>query len=124
MHVGQAGTLLPPSLHVGTNPQFAADSISHAVIPATDVGGHVTTTDIAQIDGCDEYAVRAFDNLLELYPDSDKAAAGNLKKALAYQEQNQIGQAIVQFRYVVATYEGSDEARLARDKLSSLGASF
>jgi tol-pal system protein YbgF len=68
-------------------------------------------------------AVRSFDRLLELYADSDKAAASDLKKALAYMEQNQIGQAIVQLRYVVATYDGSDEARLAKDKLTSLGAS-
>jgi len=68
-------------------------------------------------------AVRSFDRLLELHADSDKAAASDLKKALAYMEQNQIGQAIVQLRYVVATYAGSDEARLAKDKLTSLGAS-
>jgi len=68
-------------------------------------------------------AIDALDNLLELYPRSDKAAAGNLKKALAFLEQNQVGQAIVQLRYVVTGYPGTDEARLARDKLSSLGAS-
>ena len=46
----------------------------------------------------------------------------NLKKGLAYLEQNQIGQAIVQFRFVRSTYPGSDEAKIARDKLTSLGA--
>ena len=64
----------------------------------------------------------SIDRLLALYPDSDKAAAGNLKKALAFLEQNQVGQAIVQLRYVLATYPGTDEARIARDKLTSLGA--
>ena len=68
-------------------------------------------------------AVEALDNLLEAYPDSDKAPAANLKKALAFQEQNQIGQAIIQYRYVVSAYPKTDESRLARDKLSGLGAS-
>jgi tol-pal system protein YbgF len=67
-------------------------------------------------------AIDALDHLLDLYPRSDKAPAGNLKKALAFLEQNQVGQAIVQLRYVASNYPGTDEARLARDKLSSLGA--
>jgi tol-pal system protein YbgF len=68
-------------------------------------------------------AVDALDDLLARYPDSDKAPAANLKKALAFQEQNQIGQAIIQYRYVVSAFSGTDEARLARDKLNGLGAS-
>jgi tol-pal system protein YbgF len=67
-------------------------------------------------------AVSAFDRLLEQHADSDKAAAANLKKGLAFLEQNQIGQAIVQLRFVHSTYPGSDEAKIARDKLISLGA--
>ena len=68
-------------------------------------------------------AVDAFDNLLELHPRSDKAAAGNLKKALAFMELNQVGTAIVQLRYVVSNYPSTDEARIAEDKLVNLGAS-
>ena len=68
-------------------------------------------------------AIDALDDLLGRYPDSDKAAAANLKKALAFQEQNQIQQAIIQYRYVVSEFPGSDEARLARDKLAGLGSS-
>ena len=67
-------------------------------------------------------AVQAFDRLLELYPSSDKASASNLKKGLAYLEQNQVGKAIVQLRFVVSEYPGSDAAKIARDKLTSLGA--
>ena len=37
---------------------------------------------------------------------SQRAAAGNLKKALAYLEQNQISPAIVQLRQVIASYGG------------------
>jgi tol-pal system protein YbgF len=67
-------------------------------------------------------AVGAFDDLLQRYPKSDKAAAGNLKKALAFLEQNQVGTGIVQLRYVIKNYPGSDEARIAEDKLAGLGA--
>ena len=68
-------------------------------------------------------AVDAFDAMLEKYPRSDKAPAADLKKALAYLEMNRIGQAIVQFEHVVAAYPASDEARVARDRLTALGAS-
>ena len=67
-------------------------------------------------------AVRGFDDMLSRYPDSDKAASANLKKALAYLEQNDIQRAILQLRYVHGSYSGTDEARIARDKLASLGA--
>jgi len=68
-------------------------------------------------------AILAFDRLLEGYARSDKAPAADLKKALAFQEQNQIGQAIVQLRYVISEYPDTDEARIARDRLSALGQS-
>ncbi len=68
-------------------------------------------------------AVDALDDLLDEYPNSDKAPAANLKKALAFQELNQIGQAIIQYRYVVSAFPDTDESRLARDKLAGLGAS-
>ena len=66
-------------------------------------------------------AIDALDDLLGRYPDSDKAPAANLKKALAFQEQNQIRQAIIQYRYVAREFPNTDEARLARDKLTGLG---
>jgi tol-pal system protein YbgF len=67
-------------------------------------------------------AVIGFDAMLTKYPDSDKAAAANLKKALAYLEQNDIQRAILQLRYVHGSFAGTDEAKIARDKLTSLGA--
>jgi len=66
-------------------------------------------------------AIDAFDAMLEKYPKSDKAAAANLKKALAFVQSNQLGQGIEQLRYVTANYPGSDEARIATDRLASLG---
>lgn len=68
-------------------------------------------------------AIEAFDRLLARYPRSDKAPPADLKKALAFQEQNLIGQAIVQLRYVISQYPATDEARIARDRLSALGQS-
>jgi tol-pal system protein YbgF len=73
--------------------------------------------------GSFELAVESFDRLLEKYPESDRAAGSDLKKGLAFLEQNQVGKAIVQLRYVLTTYPSTDEARIARDKLVSLGAS-
>ncbi len=66
-------------------------------------------------------AIDAFDAMLEEYPESDKAAAANLKKALAFVQLNQIGQGIEQLRFVTSTYPGTDEARIAADRLQSLG---
>jgi len=66
-------------------------------------------------------AIDAFDAMLEQYPQSDKAAAANLKKALAFVQLNQIGQGIEQLRFVTSTYPGTDEARIAADRLQSLG---
>jgi tol-pal system protein YbgF len=67
-------------------------------------------------------AIAGLDNLLSRYPDSDTAAAANLKKGLTYLEQNDIQKAILQLRYVNTQYSGTDEGKIARDKLASLGA--
>jgi tol-pal system protein YbgF len=66
-------------------------------------------------------AVDAFDAMLEKYPRSDKAAAANLKKALAFVQMNQIGQGIEQLRFVTSSFPGTDEARIASDRLQALG---
>ena len=66
-------------------------------------------------------AIQSFDRMLSQYPKSDRSAAAHLKKGLSFLEQNQIGKAIVQLEFVRETYAGSDEARVARDKLTSLG---
>lgn len=71
--------------------------------------------------GDSKSAIKAFDAMLGKYPSSDKAAAANLKKALAYLQLNQVGQGVEQLRYVVTTYPGSDESRIAKDRLAALG---
>jgi len=74
--------------------------------------------------GSFDRAIESFDRMLERYPESDRAAAANLKKGLAYLENNAVAQAIVQLRLVVDAYGSTDEARIARDRLVSLGVSM
>lgn len=71
--------------------------------------------------GDSKTAIAAFDAMLAKYPKSDKAAAANLKKALAFLQLNQVGPGVEQLRYVVTTYPGTDEARIAKDRLAALG---
>ena len=66
-------------------------------------------------------AIRDFDALLKRWPQSDKAAGALLKKGLALQELNRKPEAVVALQYVIHEYPGSDEARLARQRLNSLG---
>jgi tol-pal system protein YbgF len=67
-------------------------------------------------------AIAAWEKLIKLYPDSDKAAAAHLKKGLAHLELGEKAQAIVELQFVVHEYPGSDEAKSARQRLRSLGA--
>ena len=66
-------------------------------------------------------AIKDFDTLLKRWPQSDKAAAALLKKGLALQELNRRAEAVVALQYVIHEYPGSDEARLAKQRLTSLG---
>ncbi|HKB70602.1 MAG TPA: tol-pal system protein YbgF [Thermoanaerobaculia bacterium] len=66
-------------------------------------------------------AIGDFDALLKRWPKSDKAAAALLKKGLALQELNRRAEAVVALQYVIHEYPGSDEARLARQRLTALG---
>ena len=65
-------------------------------------------------------AIAAFDRLFKLYPDSDKAAAGALKKALAHLDLGEKGQAIAKLQEVVHKYPGTDEAKSAKQRLKTL----
>jgi tol-pal system protein YbgF len=66
-------------------------------------------------------AIATWDHLFAQYPQSDKAAAAHLKKALAHLDLGEKAQAIVQLQFVVHEYPGSDEAKSARQRLRSLG---
>jgi tol-pal system protein YbgF len=62
-----------------------------------------------------------FDKLLKTWPRSGKAAAALLKKGYALLEMGQKAEGVVQLQYVVHEYPASEEARLSRAKLKTLG---
>jgi tol-pal system protein YbgF len=66
-------------------------------------------------------AVDAFTELLNSYKTSDKAAAALLKKGLAYLELGDRSQAVINLQYVLYEHPGTEEAELAKKKLTSLG---
>lgn len=66
-------------------------------------------------------AIEEFDRLLADYPDGDKVPAAHLKKGLAYLEMNRPAQGVVQLQYLIENYPDSDEARVARERLRSMG---
>jgi len=71
-------------------------------------------------DKTDE-ALQIFNEVLEQYPASDKAAAAQLKKGLLYLKLGDKGQGVLNLQYVVYEYPGTQEADLARERLSSMG---
>jgi tol-pal system protein YbgF len=66
-------------------------------------------------------AVDTFTDLLNTYKTSDKAAAALLKKGLAYLELGDRSQAVINLQYVLYEHPGTEEADLAKKKLTSLG---
>jgi tol-pal system protein YbgF len=67
-------------------------------------------------------AIAAFDRMLKLYPDSDKAATAYLKKALSHLDLGEKGQAIAGLQEVVHKFPGTDEAKSAKQRLKTLAA--
>lgn len=66
-------------------------------------------------------ALEVFSKVLEDYPNSDKAAAAQLKKGLIYLKTGDQAQGVVQLQYVVYEHPGTREADLARERLGQLG---
>jgi tol-pal system protein YbgF len=66
-------------------------------------------------------AVADFDKLLKDWPKSNRAPAALLKKAYSLLELGQKPEAVVQLQYVMHEYATTDEARLARARLKTLG---
>jgi len=66
-------------------------------------------------------AIADFDRLLKDWPKSDKAPAALLKKGYALLELGQKAEAVVQLQYVIHEHPASEEARLARARLKSIG---
>jgi len=66
-------------------------------------------------------AIQAFGECLRLHPKGDKAPPAQLKRGYAYLEANQTTQGVKELNAVVESFPNSDEARLATEKLRSLG---
>ncbi|MEW5807708.1 MAG: tol-pal system protein YbgF [Acidobacteriota bacterium] len=69
-------------------------------------------------------AIDEFDKVIENFPDGDKVPGAYLKKGLALFEMHQTAKGVMQLQYLIGRYPKSDEARIAKDKLKSMGASF
>lgn len=65
-------------------------------------------------------ALDAYGRVVELFPDSPRAASALYKSGLAELERGNVGDARVFFRRVVNGYPDSDEATLARDQLDRI----
>lgn len=66
-------------------------------------------------------ALAAFDEVLQLHPNGDKAADAGLKRGLCLIEMNRMADGIIQLQHVKDANPGTPAARLAREKLESLG---
>lgn len=66
-------------------------------------------------------AIEQFDKVLTRYELSDRNPSALLKKGFAYLELGQRAEGVVQLQNVVCEYAGSDEARLAGQRLEALG---
>ncbi len=71
-----------------------------------------------------EKSIEEFDKVIENFPDGDKVPGAHLKKGYALFELNQTAKGVILLQYLINRYPKSDEARIARNKLESMGASF
>ncbi len=66
-------------------------------------------------------AINALEQVIQRFPQGDKVPAAHLKKGFAYFESNRTAQGVVQLNSLIENYPNSDEARLARERLLSMG---
>jgi tol-pal system protein YbgF len=66
-------------------------------------------------------AVKNYDEVLQTFPDGNKAAAAELKKGLALIELGRQDDGVAALRHVVQRYPKTTEAQQARDRLRRLG---
>jgi tol-pal system protein YbgF len=67
-------------------------------------------------------AIDAYNLVLDRYPDGNKTAAAHLKKGYALMEMNNPDAARAELNTLIRRFAGSDEARLAQERLKTLGA--
>ena len=66
-------------------------------------------------------AVEAYDAVIQRYPDSQYVVSATYKKALSFLNGNQTAQGVILLQQLIINYPDSNEARLSREKLRSLG---
>lgn len=90
----------------------------------TDLAGNAQfyLGDIAYRQGDFANAVKAYDTVIEQYPDGNKAAAAQLKKGYALLEMGQRQAGVRELNALVTRYPRSIEAQQAKDRLRKLGA--
>lgn len=71
--------------------------------------------------GAFEGALEEYDTFILEYPNSTKAIQARYKKALSFLESNQTPSGVILLRQIINQYPESNEARLASEKLRSLG---
>ncbi len=77
---------------------------------------------VCRMDGGDlAGAIGEFDRLLRDYPQGDRVAAALLKKSFACLDLNRRDEGIAALKTLVGRYPESEEARVARTRLASLG---
>lgn len=73
------------------------------------------------LQGRFQQAIEQYDEVLSRFEASDRTPSALLKKGYAYLELGQRAQGIVQLQNVTCEYGGTDEAHLARQRLSEMG---
>ena len=91
--------------------------------PNTDLAGNSNfyLADIQFRQGNYQAAVKNYDQVLQSFPDGNKAASAELKKGLALIELGQQEAGITALRHVIQRYPKSNEALQARERLRKLG---
>lgn len=68
-----------------------------------------------------EEAVSQFNELILIYPQSDKIAAGYLKKGISLAEIGKKDEALATFRILISKYPLEEETKIAQQKIKELG---
>jgi len=91
--------------------------------PNTDLAGNAYyyLADIAYRQGNFQQAAKDYDEVVQNFPNGNKAAAAELKKGFALLELGQKDDGIAQLRHVVQRYPRSPEAQQAQERLHKLG---
>ena len=109
----------------GGNADLAKQEFSDYVkyYPNTDLAGNANfyLAEIAYRAGDYPTAIKGYDQVLQSFPDGNKAASAELKKGFAQIESGQKDAGVTTLRHVVQRYPRSNEALQAKERLRKLG---